>query len=257
MPAYRLLLARYSPGEIARMEKKIALITGANKGIGKEAARQLGKLGFKVFIGSRDLGRGQTAAKELQAQGVDAEALQLDVTSQLSIDAAISAVEKKSGHLDVLVNNAGVVLERTTALDTTEVDKVEAAMQTNFFGPLRMTKSAQALLEKSKAPRVVNVSSSLGSLSLGADPDSPYADFRVFGYNCSKAALNMLTVVSSGALKSVKVNSVCPGYVATDINNNEGPRSVEQGAAIIVKMATLGEDGPSGGFFNDDGVIPW
>ena len=239
------------------MENKFALITGANKGIGKEAARQLGKLGFKVFIGSRDLGRGQTVAKELQGEGIDAEALQLDVASQSSIDAAMVTVGKNAGRLDVLVNNAGILLERTTALDTTEVAKVEEAMQTNFFGPLRMTKSAQALLEKSKTPRVVNVSSTLGSLTFGSDPNSPYADFRIFGYNCSKAALNMLTVVSAGALKNVKVNSVCPGYVATDINNYEGPRSVEQGAAIVVKMATIGDDGPTGGFFNDDGVIPW
>jgi len=239
------------------VENKFALITGANKGIGKETARQLGKLGFKVFIGSRDLGRGQTAATELQEEGIDAEALELDVTSQSSIDAAMATVEKTVGRLDVLVNNAGVVLERTTALDTTEVAKVEEAMQTNFFGPLRMTKSAQALLEKSKTPRIVNVSSTLGSLTLGSDPNSAYADFRIFGYNCSKAALNMLTVVTAGALKNLKVNSVCPGYVATDINNNEGPRSVEQGAAIVVKMATIGDDGPSGGFFNDEGTIPW
>lgn len=239
------------------MEKKVALITGANKGIGKETSRQLGKLGFKVFIGSRDLGRGQAAAKELQADGIDAEAVQLDVTSQASVDAALATVQKSTGLLDVLVNNAGIVTERTTTLDTTEIEKVEETMQTNFFGPLRVTKAAQALLEKSKAPRIVNVSSTLGSLATLSDKNSPYADYRLLGYNCSKAALNMLTVITAGAIKNVKVNSICPGYVATDINNNEGTRSVQEGAAIIVKMATLENDGPNAGFFNDDGAIPW
>ncbi|MDR3612295.1 MAG: SDR family oxidoreductase [Candidatus Obscuribacterales bacterium] len=239
------------------MEKKVVLVTGANKGIGKEASKQLGKMGFKVFIGSRDLSRGQATAKELKADGIDADAVQLDVTSQSSVDAAMATIEKSAGKLDVLVNNAGIVTERTTALDTTEIAKVEETMQTNFFGPLRVTKSAQALLEKSKAPRVVNVSSTLGSLSTLSDPGSEFANFRILGYTCSKAALNMLTVVTAGAIKNVKVNSICPGYVATDINNNSGPRSVEQGAAIIVKMATLEEDGPTAGFFNDDGIIPW
>jgi NAD(P)-dependent dehydrogenase (short-subunit alcohol dehydrogenase family) len=239
------------------MTKKVALVTGANKGIGKEASRQLGKLGFKVFIGSRDLSRGQAAAKELQADGIDAEAVQLDVTSQSSVNAALATVQKSAGQLDILVNNAGIVTERTTALDTTEVAKVEETMQTNFFGPLRVIKAAQALLERSEAPRIVNVSSTLGSLATGSDPNSPYADFRMLGYNCSKAALNMLTVVTAGAIKNVKVNSVCPGYVATDINNNQGSRSVEEGAAIIVKMATIADDGPTAGFFDDNGAIPW
>lgn len=241
------------------MERKVAFITGANKGIGKETARQLGKLGFKVLIGSRDLQRGQAAAGELAEHGVDAEALQLDVTDQSSIDAALAEIRAKFGRLDVLVNNAGIVAEHSTDIDTTEIGKVEEAMKTNFFGPLRMTKSALSLLEKSDAPRVVNVSSTLGSLNVLSAPDSPYADFRIIGYSCSKAALNMLTVITAGnlAAKHVKVNSICPGYVATDINNNQGPRSVEQGAAIIVKMATIGEDGPNGGFFNDDGAIAW
>ncbi len=239
------------------MENKIALITGANKGIGKETAKQLGKLGFKVFIGSRDFERGQAAANELKALGIQAEALQLDVTSQSSVDAAIAAIEKKEGHLDVLVNNAGIVAERSTTLDTTDIAKVEATMQTNFFGPLRVLKSAQRLLEKSKSPRVVNVSSSLGSLTFSSDKDSPYKDFLTFGYNCSKAALNMLTVVAAGSFNKARVNAVCPGYVATDINDYSGPRSVEEGAAIVVKMATIGDDGPTGGFFNDEGLIAW
>ena len=239
------------------MESKIALITGANKGIGKEAAKQLGKSGFKVFIGSRDLERGQKAANELKAAGVDAEAVQLDVTSQSSVDAAISVIHEKVGHLDVLVNNAGIVAERGTTLDTTDIAKVEETMQTNFIGPLRVLKAAQALLQKSKAPRVVNVSSSLGSLAFSSDKDSPYKDYLTFGYNCSKAALNMMTVVAASSFEKTKINAICPGYVATDINDNSGPRSVEQGAAIILKMATLADDGPTGGYFNDDGVIAW
>jgi NAD(P)-dependent dehydrogenase (short-subunit alcohol dehydrogenase family) len=238
------------------MATKIALVSGANKGIGREVAKQLGALGFKVYVGSRDLGRGEQAAREL---GATAQAIQLDVTDQASIDAAIAQITKDCGKLDVLINNAGIVNERTTDLQETKIELVEETMKTNFFGPFRLLKASVALLEKSDAPRVVNVSSTLGSITLGADANSPYFDFRIVGYNCSKAALNMLTVMSAGMLagKKIKVNAICPGYVATDINNNEGVRSVEEGAAIVVKMATIGDDGPTAGFFDDNGVIAW
>ncbi|MBX9689376.1 MAG: SDR family oxidoreductase [Candidatus Obscuribacterales bacterium] len=241
------------------MASKVALISGANKGIGKEAARQLGKQGFKVYLGSRDLTRGEAAAKELQAEGVEAEAIQLDVTKQSSVDKAIAEIAAKHAALDVLVNNAGILKDRAIGIEESDIADVEATMQTNFYGPLRLLKAATPLLEKSKSAKVVNVSSTLGSLAKASDPASPFAEFRYVGYNCSKAALNMLTILSAGSLaaKGIKVNSVCPGYVATDINQNQGYRTVEQGAQIIVKMATSGDDGPSGGYHDDAGSIPW
>ena len=241
------------------MTEKIALITGANKGIGKEIARQLGKKGFKVLLGSRDEARGEAAAKELKADGVDAEVIQLEVSEQASIDKAIKSIEQKYGHLDALVNNAGILLDRSTEFTEASADDFEKTMQTNVYGPLRLMQAATPLLEKSKAPRIVNVSSSLGSLSKSSDPASGFSEFLFAGYNCSKAALNMLTIVSAASLgkKGIKVNSICPGYVATDINDNKGFRTVEQGAAIAVKMACLDDNGPTGGYFNDEGSIPW
>lgn len=241
------------------MAKKTALISGANKGIGKEAARQLGKNGFKVYLGCRDLGRGNDAAKELKADGADVEAIQLDVTDQASVDNAFAILSKNHEHLDVLVNNAGILVDRGTDLEATSIDDVHKTMETNFYGPLRLLKALTPLLAKSQAARVVNVSSSLGSLTQASDPASAFGDFSYFGYNCSKAALNMFTITAANCLSKskIKVNSVCPGYVATDINENKGYRTVEQGAAIIVKMATLADDGPTCGYFNDDGKIPW
>lgn len=241
------------------MTKKIALISGANKGIGKEAARQLGKKGFKVYVGSRDLNRGKEAVDELKKDGVDAEAIQLDVTDQKSVDNAIASIGKEHPQLDVLVNNAGILIDRGTDLESASVENVHKTMETNFYGPLRLLKAATGLLEKSSAPRVVNVSSTLGSLTHASDLASPFAEYTYLSYNCSKSALNMLTITASKCLasKKIKVNSICPGYVATDINENKGHRTVEQGAAIIVKMATIGEDGPTGGYFDDNGVISW
>jgi NAD(P)-dependent dehydrogenase (short-subunit alcohol dehydrogenase family) len=237
--------------------KKVALISGANKGIGKEVARQLGLKGYKVYLGSRDLKRGEEAAAELKKEKIDAEAIQLDVTADASVDKAIKQLEKEDGRLDVLVNNAGIVPDRATNLQETELAKVEEGLQTNFMGPLRLTKAASALLEKAGSARVVNVSSSLGSISKAGSAE--FSDFRMVGYNCSKAALNMLTVLCASELasKGVAVNSVCPGYVATDINDHQGYRTVEQGAAIIVKMATSEKATPSGKFFNDEGEIAW
>ena len=238
------------------MSGKVALISGANKGIGKEVAKQLGKHGFKVYIGSRDLARGQSAAAELAKDNVDAVAIQLDVTSQESVDKAISHIAQSEGKLNVLINNAGIVNERGITFDTTDIEKVEETFQTNFFGPLRLTKAASGLLEKTVDSRLINVSSTLGSLTNATTPE--FADFRFLGYGSSKAALNMLTLFSAKALgkNGVSVNSICPGYVATDINDNQGYRTVEQGASIVVKLATE-EKPPTGGFFNEAGVIPW
>ena len=240
------------------MADKVALVSGANKGIGKEVARQLGKLGFKVFLGSRDSQRGEAAAEELRKDGVDVEVVQFDVTKQDTIDKALAQIEKSHGHLDVLINNAGIVSDTAPGIETS-IEAVEKTMQTNFIGPFSLLKKSVPLLEKAGSARVVNVSSSLGSHNMVADPNSGFSQFQFLGYCSSKSALNMLTVIAANDLsdKNIKVNSICPGYVATDINNHGGHRTVEEGAAIIINMATLPDDGPTGTYVNDDGTIPW
>ena len=240
------------------MSNRVALISGANKGIGKEVARQLGKAGMTVLVGSRDKNNGQKAVDELRAEGIIAETIELDVSDSKSIEKAAKSIAEKHDKIDVLVNNAGVFLDRKVGLEA-EVELIEKTFETNFLGAVKLTKALSPLLKKSDRARIVNVSSSLGSLHINGDPKSPMAGSGFIGYNCSKAALNMFTVITADSFKdsAVKVNSACPGYVATDINDNQGYRTVEQGAAIIVKLATLDEKGPSGKFFNDDGEVPW
>jgi NAD(P)-dependent dehydrogenase (short-subunit alcohol dehydrogenase family) len=237
------------------MSGKIALVTGANKGIGFEVARQLAGKGFTVLVGARDPKRGEEAAAKIPG----ATFLALDLTKPETITAAAKQIEQRYGHLDVLVNNAGIVDMTDGLPGVANLDAVRRIFETNFFGALEVAHAMLPLLRKSEAPRIVNVSSTLGSLTFQSDLNHPYAAFRSIGYSGSKAALNMLTVNLAAELKDLpaKVNSACPGYVATDINNNSGPRTVEQGAAIIVHLATLGEDGPTGGFFDDNGSIAW
>jgi NAD(P)-dependent dehydrogenase (short-subunit alcohol dehydrogenase family) len=234
---------------------KIALVTGANKGIGFEVARQLAARGFTVLLGARDPQRGADSAAKIPG----AEAVTLDVENTESIAAAAQQIEQKYGHLDVLVNNAGIVDYTDGQPSVAKLDAVRKTFETNFFGALNVTQAFVPLLRKSEAARIVNVSSTLGSITFQNDPNNPYAAFRFIGYNGSKAALNMLTVTLAAELRDLgaKVNSACPGYVATDINNHSGPRTVEQGAAMIVHLATLDADGPTGGFFDDNGTISW
>jgi NAD(P)-dependent dehydrogenase (short-subunit alcohol dehydrogenase family) len=234
---------------------KVALITGANKGIGFEVARQLATKGFTVLLGSRDPQRGAEAAARIPG----AEAIALDLNNPETIAAAARQIEQTYGHLDVLVNNAGIAIFSEGRPGVASLDAVRETFETNFFGALAVTQAVLPLLRKSEAARIVNVSSTLGSLTFQSDPANPFADFRAIGYPGSKAALNMFTVVLAAELRDtpIKVNSACPGYVATDINNHSGPRTVEQGAAIIVHLATLPPDGPTGGFFDDNGTIPW
>ncbi len=241
--------------------KKIALVTGANKGIGKEIARQLGALGCVVLIGARDAGRGKAAAGELRAQGIDARPIKLDVTDETSIQAAAAQVEREfGGALDVLVNNAGIALDgHGTAASSTELDTLRKTYETNVIGPFAVTKYFLPLIKAATAGRIVNMSSGLGSLTLNSDTTSEYAQVKPLAYNSSKAALNMVTVILAAELQctAIKINAACPGWTATDLNNNSGPRTIEQGAAIAVKLASLPDDGPTGGYFNDEGVIPW
>ena len=241
-------------------DTKIALITGANKGLGKEIARQLGALGMVVLIGARDKTRGQEAADALKAGGADAHFVLLDVTDAGSIAAAAAQIEQDYGRLDVLVNNAGIAADGGPASALTlGMDALRRTYDTNVFGPCAVTQAFVPLLKKSAAGRIVNMSSGLGSLAQNSDPRWEYAVVKPLAYNSSKAALNMMTVIFASALKDtgIKVNAADPGYTATDLNQHSGPRTVAQGATVAVRLATLPEDGPTGGYFDEDGPVPW
>ena len=240
------------------MTTGIALITGANKGIGLEIARQLGAQGITVLIGARDQKRGSEAAEKLQAENIDAHAVQLDVTNQQSIDAAANYIESEFGKLDILVNNAGIAIDNAPPSQL-DLEILRRTYDTNFFGVFAVTKAMLPLLHKSQAGRIVNTSSGLGSLTQNSDPNYEYAQIKYLAYNSSKTALNAMTVQFAHELKDtpIKVNSADPGYVATDINNNNGTRTVQQGASTPVRLATLPADGPTGSYFDDNGVVPW
>jgi NAD(P)-dependent dehydrogenase (short-subunit alcohol dehydrogenase family) len=236
----------------------IALITGANKGIGYEIARGLGAKKIVVLIGARDGSRGQAAAAKLKDDGIDARFVPLDVTSKETIIRAAQWIEDQFGHLDILVNNAGIGEWGSKPSDV-DLAKVREVYDTNLFGPMAVTQAMLPLLRRSKHGRIVNVSSGLGSLSMANDPQSPISQFLSLGYNTSKTALNSVTVQFANELRDtpIKVNAVCPGYCATDINGHSGPRTAAQGAIAAVRYATLGDDGPSGGYFDEDGPVAW
>ncbi|WP_445633781.1 hypothetical protein NSTC745_05495 [Nostoc sp. DSM 114161] len=242
------------------LKGKIALITGANKGIGYEIARQLGSRGATVLIGARDIGRGEDAANKLRLNNIEAKAVQLDVVDQKTIDSAAQQIESEFGKLDILVNNAGI-LSDGDRLPPSQVDiqTLRHTYETNVFGVFAVTKALLPLLKKSTAGRIVNVSSGLGSLTLNLDPSYEFFDFKFVAYNSSKTAVNALTVLFAAELKDtpIKVNAADPGYTATDINQNQGHRTVEQGATAAVRLATLPDDGSTGGFFDENGVVPW
>jgi NAD(P)-dependent dehydrogenase (short-subunit alcohol dehydrogenase family) len=234
----------------------IALVTGANKGLGFGTARRLGALGWTVLLGCRDPQRGAAAAEKLTAEGADARFVPLDVTSDPSVDAAVEQVTSDVGRLDVLVNNAGIIGSHTAPLETGPEDFL-ACYGVNLLGPVRVTRAFLPLLRQADLPRIVMVSSSMGSLTLTTDPDSLESGFVGLVYPSSKAALNMVTTMYAKVLPGWKVNAADPGYVATDLNARTGHKTVEQGADPIVALATLGSDGPTGGFFGDAGPIPW
>ena len=232
------------------------LITGANKGIGYETARQLIGAGHDVFIGSRDPERGREAAERLGARLVV-----LDVTDEESVAAAVKTVEAAGRGLDVLVNNAGVEGRGPGnavigAADVTG-EMMRTVFDTNVFGLVRVTHVFLPLLERSAAPVIVNVSSGLASLSGAATPDSPTHFYPGVAYPASKTAVNMVTVQFAKAFPGMRINAVEPGYTKTDLNGNTGLQTVEQGAEIIVRMARMGADGPTGGYFSKRGPIPW
>jgi NAD(P)-dependent dehydrogenase (short-subunit alcohol dehydrogenase family) len=240
-------------------DRRIALVTGANKGIGLEVARQLGKAGHHVLLGARDEARGRAAAKTLQDEGIDVRFVTIDLSNSASIGAAAADIEANEGRIDILVNNAGVAVQGDGLPGSTDLDVVRRTFETNFFGTVAVTQALLPLVKKSSAGRIVNVSSGLGSIALNADPNWDYAAVKLIGYNGSKAALNMFTVLLAAELKDtgIKVNAVNPGYTATDLNGNSGHQSIEEGAAETVRMAQISDDGPTGGFTSTEGVEPW
>ncbi|MEG8182701.1 SDR family oxidoreductase [Nocardia terpenica] len=231
------------------------LITGANKGLGFETARQLVAAGHTVYLGSRDAERGRRAAERIGARPV-----QLDVTDDASIEAAAKTLAAEGG-LDVLINNAGI--ESRTASNgvpgAAEVtgDVMREVFDTNVFGIVRVTRAFLPLLQRSAAPVVVNVSSGLGSLNVVSTPGTPVYDYPGVAYPASKAAVNMVTVQYAKAFPAIRINAVEPGYTATDLNGNTGTQTVAEGAEIIVAMAQIGPDGPTGGSFSRSGPLPW
>jgi NAD(P)-dependent dehydrogenase (short-subunit alcohol dehydrogenase family) len=245
---------------MADAHKRVALITGANKGIGFEVARQVGKAGVIVLVGARNAELGRAAEKKLKAEGVDARHVELDVTKHATIAKAAKEVEREFGHLDILVNNAGIALiGRDGAPSATQIDAVRETLEANFIGALVVTQAFLPLLKKSKAANIVNVSSELGSITGHTTPGWKYASVRAMGYSASKASMNMMTAQLALELAGtpIKVNSANPGFTATDLNQNRGHQTVEQGAAETIRLALLGPDGPTGGFFETGGTLPW
>ncbi|MFI1336435.1 SDR family NAD(P)-dependent oxidoreductase [Streptomyces sp. NPDC020845] len=231
------------------------LITGANKGLGFETARRLIAAGHTVYVGSRDAERGRRAAERLGARMV-----LIDVTDDASVAAAAKAVEADGG-LDVLVNNAGVEAREPDggvagAAEVT-ADAMRSVFETNVFGVVRVTHAFLPLLSRSAAPVVVNVSSGLASLTRVTAPDTPTYAYPGVAYPASKTAVNMVTVQYAKAFPQMRINAVEPGYTATDLNRHTGIQTVEEGAEIIVRMAQVGPDGPTGGFFDAEGTLPW
>jgi NAD(P)-dependent dehydrogenase (short-subunit alcohol dehydrogenase family) len=244
---------------------KTVLITGANKSIGFEAARQLLQHGYYVYLGSRDLQKGQQAADQLKAEGfAHVEPLQLDVTDSASVAAARQALGQQTPVLDVLINNAGILGGMSQPALTSSIDMIKEVFETNLFGVINVTQAFMDLLRQSPAPRIVNVTSGLGSLTLHNDPSWKYYAVKGAAYQPSKAALNAYTIMLAYELRDTpfKVNAVDPGYTATDFNHHSGPGSVSDAAARLVKAALLGPDGPTSQFFSDDnapetGISPW
>ncbi|MGI4854640.1 MAG: SDR family oxidoreductase [Janthinobacterium lividum] len=239
---------------------KVALITGANKGIGFEVARQLGRAGFTVLLGARDAARGEAAAGTLRSEGLDARFVEADLNRGTETGTSLAtAITAEFGHLDVLINNAAIFDAADRHASDVGTEALRRTFDVNFFGTVAFTQTMLPLLRAADSARIVNVSSGLGSLTLNNDPQSPFYDAKVLGYNASKAALNMFTVTLAYDLRetAIKVNSACPGYTATDMNHHSGPQTVEEGAIAIVRLAQLPEDGPTASFIHKDGTYSW
>jgi NAD(P)-dependent dehydrogenase (short-subunit alcohol dehydrogenase family) len=246
------------------MDKKIAFVTGGNRGLGLQTALEL-KDAAKVVIGSRDAAQGKQALEKLHSAGVDAEVLAFDITSQASHQVAYDYFESKFGRLDILVNNAGIAGgsfpgtgPEHSAINV-PMDLLHKVFETNFFSQVALTQKLLPLIRKSAAGRIVNLSSILGSLTLQADPKSPIYHAKSFAYDASKTALNAFTIHLAYELRDtkIKVNSAHPGWVKTDMGGAQAPMEITDGAKTSVALATLGADGPTGGYFHFRESLPW
>ena len=239
---------------------KIALITGANRGIGLETARQLGKLGMTILLGARDLAKAEKAAEELRREKMEVRPIAIDVAASASIAAAAAIVEKEFGRLDILINNAGVMVDSyDTKIGEMSIEIWRQTFETNFFGLIATTQAFLPLLRKSEAGRIVNLSSILGSITYHATPGSPVYDSKVPAYDVSKSAVNAYTVHLAYEVKGskIKVNAAHPGWVKTEMGGKDAPMELPAGAKTSVALATLGEDGPSGAFVHMGKPLPW
>jgi NAD(P)-dependent dehydrogenase (short-subunit alcohol dehydrogenase family) len=239
---------------------RVALVTGANKGIGLAIARGLAAEGLTVLVGARDEGRGRAAADQMRTTGAAAEFLQIDVSDDASVRAAADEVGRRFGKLDVLVNNAAIKLEfHPSPPSETSMDVVRQTYATNVFGTISVLLAMLPLLRASPSGRVVNMTSGLGSLTYASDQDSVYAHRPLLGYSTGKAAVNAVTVQFANELRgtAIKVNAADPGMTRTDMTKNSVDRTPEEAARLPIGLATLPADGPTGGVFDDDGPVPW
>lgn len=242
--------------------KKIALVTGANRGLGFETARQLGQKGVHVIIASRDLEKGKEAQKKLAKEGIETDVVKLEVADANDRQAVYKHIEKNYGHLDILVNNAGIFIESQGSPNSTSTLPEETLRETfdsNFFAPISLTQTLLPLIRKSDAGRIVNLSSILGSLTYHATPGSPIYESKAFAYNSSKTALNAFTIHLAHELKdtNIKVNSAHPGWVQTDMGGPNATMGITDGAKTSVALALLGDNGPTGGYFHLGETLPW
>lgn len=248
------------------MAEKIAFITGGNRGIGLQTAQDLGSLpNIKVIIGSRDLKQGQEAANKIRAAGAKSDVIEFDVVNPAHYKAAYDYFNSNYGRLDILVNNAGVAAGSFPATGpehsagAVPMETLRRVFETNFFAQVAVTQALLPLIRKSPAGRIVNLSSILGSLAYHADPKSPIYDAKSFAYDASKSALNAFTIHLAYELRDtkIKVNSAHPGWVKTDMGGDQAPMELADGSKTSVALATLGDDGPSGGFFHMGQPLPW
>lgn len=240
-------------------EKRVALVTGANRGIGFEISRQLAIEDFAVVLSARDEKKATKAQRLLLEQGLDAHATLLDVTDAVSIQAGVSRIEDTFGRLDVLINNAGILIDGEIQIAELGLALLQNTLETNAFGPLLLSQATVPLMKKNRYGRIVNMSSTLGALTDIANPDSAHAEVQAPAYRMSKTLLNAVTVLLAMDLRgtNILVNSVCPGWVRTDMGGPQAPVSPEEAASGPVWLATLPDDGPTGGFFRDKHPIPW
>lgn len=243
-------------------DKKVALVTGGNKGIGLETVRQLAAKGFTVLLGARDIEKGETAAAALRKEGLDVRAVKIDVANPAHYKELVALIAKDYGKLDVLINNAGVMLENSGGkreASTIPIDTVRKTFDTNVFGTIELTQALLPLIRKSSAGRIVNLSSILGSLTLHATKGSPIYDAKQLAYDMSKTALNAFTIHLAYELAKtpIKVNSAHPGWVKTEMGGANAPLEIKEGAETSVWLATLPADGPTGGYFHKHDPLPW